>query len=56
MPVNKLNIAVLPEFGLATNATQGTVSAFNVEFNFQLQYLRHPVGELINNNPGLLTQ
>ena len=56
MPVNKLNIAVLPEFELPTNATQGTVSAFNVEFNFQSQYLRHPAVELIHNNCGLLTQ
>jgi len=50
------NIAVLPEFGLPTNATQGTLSLFNVKFNFQLQYLRHPAVELIHNNCGLLTQ
>ena len=56
MPVNKLNIAVLPEFGVPTNATQGTVSAFNVEFNFQLQYLKHLAGEWIHNNHVLLTQ
>ena len=56
MPVNKLNIAVLPEFGLPINATQDTLAAFNVEFNFQLQYLKHPAGEWIHNNHELLTQ